>query len=136
MSDGLGNSGRAIWDAYGAGGLDAGQQALVREFARCADTLDRLDDLAAGRREAWASLVFDDMGEVHLSVDKILDERRQHQIALKQLYGEMRMSGIKPGRVAGGKSKDEEPEDMLAQLRKDRADRERRANQASGGELP
>lgn len=124
MRSQLGVSGKAIWDAYAADKLDAGARALVLEFARCADTLDRLDGLATGRQDSWASLVFDDMGEVHLSVDKVLDERRNHQIALKQLYSEMRMSRIQPDLGSGSNSKDEGPEDMLAKLRRQREERE------------
>jgi hypothetical protein len=119
-------TGQAIWDAYGADTLDAGTRSLVLQFARCADTLDRLRGLAQGRRESWASLVFDDMGEVHLSVDKILDEQRQYQLALKQIYGEMRMAGIKPTARTGTQAKDEEPEDMLTRRRRERVERERK----------
>ena len=79
-----------------------------------------------GRREGWASLVFDDMGEVQLVVDKILDERRQHQLALKQMFGEMRMAGIKPDAGSAPQAKDEEPEDMLTKRRREREDRERK----------
>lgn len=115
--------GKAIWDAYSAGKLNAADRALVHELARCADTLDKLDALAQGRREAWASLVFDDMGEVHLSVDKLLDERRTHQLAFKSLIAEVRQAGIKP---QSNQAKDEEPEDMLTKRRRDKAERERK----------
>jgi hypothetical protein len=125
MSTELGKTGLAIWQAYRADGLDAGAQAMVRELARCADTLDRLDGLASGRQDRWVLLAFDEMGEIHLSVDKILDERRNHQLALKALYGELRMSGIKPQTMSGGASKDEEPVDMLEALRRAKANRER-----------
>jgi hypothetical protein len=122
----LGDTGTAIWAAFQADRLDAGSKALVRELARCADTLDQLDGLAMGRREEWASLVFDDMGEVHLMVDKILEVRRNHQLALKALFAEVRAAGIKAS-SSSGISKDEEPEDMLAKLRRQK---ERRENQS------
>lgn len=122
----MGPTGTAIWAAFKAESLDAGSRALVRELARCADTLDRLDGLAMGRQEAWATIVFDDMGEVHLSVDKLLEVRRNHQLALKALYAEIRASGI-AAVLPGGEQQDEEPEDMLAKLRKQRADRERQS---------
>jgi hypothetical protein len=130
MTTALGVHGQAIWDAYGAARLDAGSQALIREYARCADTLDRLNDLAAGRQETWASLVFDDMGEVHLAVDKILDQVRQYQVTLKSLHAEVRAAGLKaeakvPG-GEGGNKKDERPKDMLAALRQRKEQRERR----------
>lgn len=126
MSAELGKHGQAIWDAYEASSLDAGSQGLIRELARCADTLDRLDDLACGRREVWASITFDDMGEVHLSIDKILDVRRNHQLAFKQLIAEVRAAGIKVKQVEQAAAKDEEPEDMLTRRRKEREARERK----------
>lgn len=119
--DGLGVRGKAIWLAYAAGSRPAGERALVHELARCADTLDRLDALAAGRAEAWASLAFDGMGEITLTVDKVLDERRTHQIAFKTLIGEVRQAGIK----AAAASQDEAPEDALAKRRREREERER-----------
>lgn len=123
MSAELGKHGQAIWDAFGAAQLDAGSQALVRELARCADTLDRLDDLVSGRQDRWALLVFDDMGEIHLSIDKAMDEQRKTQTVFKTLFGELRQAGIKPG----GKLKDEGPKDMLAELRKKKEERERQS---------
>lgn len=124
----LDHVGKAIWDGYGAGSLDPGARALVLEFARCADTLDRLDGLAAAKHESWAILTFDDMGEIHLSVDKILDERRQHQIALKQLFGEMRMCGIKPLQaglpVEAAAAQPGSPQAVVDELRARRENRE------------
>jgi hypothetical protein len=126
MSIDLGKQGRAIWDAYGAAKLPSGAQQLVIELARCADTCDRLDGLAAGRQETWASLVFDDMGEIHLSIDKVLELRLKHQLAYKTLIAEVRAANILP--VADQTaSKDEGPKDMLAELRKQKEDRERKS---------
>lgn len=126
----LGSTGAAIWAAFRADALDAGSKALLRELARCADTLDRLDGLAMGRREEWAVLTFDDMGEVHLSVDKVLEVRRNHQLALKMLYAEVRASGIKaadePAPTQSGETA-VVPGDMLGMLRKQKADRERQS---------
>lgn len=120
-------TGQLIWNAYRADTLDAGSQALIREFARCADTLDRLDDLARGRQETWVSLARDEMGEIHVSVDKILDQRRNHQLALRAIHAEIRQAGIKPVGVEG-KSTDEKPEeDMLARMRRLKAERERQS---------
>jgi hypothetical protein len=127
MTSELGKSGQGIWAAFQADSLDKPAQALVRELARCADTLDRLDELSKGKREAWASLVFDDMGEVHLNVDKLLAEQRATQTVFKALYNELRQAGIKPDAGAGPKPKDEAPEDMLAAIRKRREDRERQS---------
>jgi hypothetical protein len=124
MATELGETGKLIWAALKAETLDASSQALVRELARCADTLDRLDGLATGRREEWAVLTFDEMGEVHLSVDKILDVRRSHQLAFKALFAEVKAAGIKADEGSSSNSKDEEPEDMLAKLRRQKESRE------------
>ncbi len=126
MRETLGDSGKAIWDAYGASGLNAAHRTLVLEFARCADTADRLADLAAGRREVWVSLAFDDMGEIHVSVDKILDQVRATQNTLKTLHGEIRQAGIAI-QAANAPRKDEEPQDMLAMLRQRKEERERQS---------
>lgn len=127
MSGELGNTGRAIWLAYGADHLDAGAQALVRELARCADTLDRLDGLASGRQESWVELVYDDMGSIQLSIDKILEVRRNHQLTFKAIYGELRMAGIKPAGEDKAQGRDEGPQDMLAELRRQKENRERQS---------
>lgn len=122
----LGESGRAIWEAYGGASLDAGSRALVLEFARCADTCDRLDGLAAGRQESWILLAFDDMGEIHLNIDKLLELRLKHQTTLKLLYGEIRAAKIELSSAAGA-PQPEQPEDMLGALRKLKAERERQS---------
>jgi hypothetical protein len=122
----LESSGRLIWDAFGGDKLDPHSRALILELARCADTCDRLDGLAAGRVDSWAVLVFDDMGEIHLSIDKVLDLRLKHQLALRALYAEVRAAKIE-FKSTGSKSKDEEPEDMLAKLRRDKERRERQS---------
>lgn len=126
MRSELGPSGQAIWDAYGAANLDAGSRTLVLAYARAADIADKLDGLAMARKEDWASLVFDDMGEVNLMVDKILDQARNQLMALKQLHGELRMAGIKATGGSGAEAKDEEPEDMLTRRRREREERERK----------
>ena len=130
MTDELGTTGKAIWDAFGAGNLDGASQALVRELARCGDTLDRLNDLAAGRRDVWVSLVFDDLGEVTLTVDKVLDEQRKTQVVFKTLYGELRQAGVKPDVKPARKDEGEQgggTVDVLAEFKKRKADRERQS---------
>jgi hypothetical protein len=123
----LGETGKAIWDACEADKLDAVQRALILEYARCADTADRLAALADGRRESWASLVFDDMGEVHLQIDKILDQVNKNQGMLKQLHGELRQSGIKVGNGSTKADKDEGPVDVLGKRRQEKERRERQS---------
>jgi hypothetical protein len=125
MSDDLSGTGRAIWEAYGADKLPAPDQALVRELARCADTLDRLDRLVVGKEDVWVVMTFDDMGEVHVSVDKILDQRRNHQLAFKQLVAEVRAAKIPLAGPAAKTLATDEPEDMLAKMRKAKEERER-----------
>lgn len=124
MPDNLGETGRAIWDAFEASKRDAFQQALIREIARCADTLDTLDALILGRRPIWAELIFDDMGQVNLFIDKALDQRRNYELTLRALFAEARAAGLKPAGVKAS-GVDEEPEDMLARMRKAKSDRER-----------
>lgn len=121
----LGKQGKAIWSAYQAELLSAADQALILELARCADTLDRLDGLVSGRHDSWASLVFDDMGEVHLSIDKAMDQRRNHQLAYKALFAEVRAAKLVPVKAVAPVATDEEPDDMLAKRRKEREERER-----------
>ncbi len=118
----LGASGQAIWAVFKADTLGAGDKALILELARCADTCDRLDGLAAGREERWAMLVYDDMGEITLQVDKILELRLKHQLALKALYGEVRAAkiGVKEGEQP-------EQEDMLGRARRMKEERERQS---------
>jgi hypothetical protein len=121
----LKETGQAIWDAYEGDKLDAGAAALLRELARCADTLDRLDDLVVGKTDAWVTVVFDEMGEVHLAIDKLLDQRRNHQLAFKQLTAEVRSAGLRPKKTDTPTVKVDEPGDMLAQMRKAKEARER-----------
>lgn len=129
----LGETGQAVWVAFQAESLDGATQTLVRELCRTADTLDRLDDLVRGEREAWASLVFDGLGEVHLHVDKLLDERAKQQSIFKQVWGELRQSGVKPTAVPvapGADEKADEPGDVLAALRRAKEERERQSGRA------
>lgn len=119
----LGETGQAIWAAYKAETLDAGTRALVLELARCADTCDRLDGLASARQESWAQLVFDDMGEIHLVIDKILELRLKHQTTLKALYAEVKAARIQP-EAKSGPAGGEVPVDMLAKIRKQKEMRE------------
>jgi len=124
----LSKTGQAIWDAYDGDRLDPGAAALVRELARCADTLDRLDDLVIGRRESWLMITFDDMGEVHLQIDKVLDLRRNHQLTFKQLTAEVRSAGLRPVEVKKAtepSTPSADPGDMLAAMRAAKEARER-----------
>jgi hypothetical protein len=101
----LGQRGQAIWDAYDATGLAAGHRALVHEAARLADTLDKLQLLAAGDIEVWASLVTNDGTEFTLEVNGVLAEIRNQQSVFKNVMLEIRQTGLK--QTGPAKSKDE-----------------------------
>lgn len=124
MRESLDKTGRAVWDAFQADKLDSGAQTLVLAYARAADIADRLNGLAVGRQDSWATLVFDDMGEVHLGVDKILDQHRAQLLAIKQLHAELRQAGIKPVEQASGQTAVGDEEDMLSKRRREREARE------------
>lgn len=112
--------GRSIWVAFEADKLPAGNRALIHEIARSADALDRLDALLVGRRDAWATIVFSDMGDVTLTVDGVLAERRQQQTNLKNLLMEARQAGLKQTNVDAPKDEKESRAGVILQFR-DRA---------------
>jgi hypothetical protein len=120
MREALGDRGKAIWDAYGADALPAGSRALIHEAARIADTLDRLALLAAGDVDTWVTLKVDEVGEVTLAIDSILAERRQQQIAFKQIMSEIRTAGIKQAATSAKKDETEGRGGVILKLR-DRA---------------
>ena len=91
----LKDRGKSIWAAYGADDLPEGSKAMVLEFCRLADALDRLDTILAARATEWAKIVDGIEGEVTLEVNGLLGERRQHALAFKVLYAELRSAGIK-----------------------------------------
>lgn len=72
-----------------------------------ADTLDGLARLAAGDVDAWAKLKTED-GDITLEISSLVAERRQQQLAFKQIMGELRQQGLKQGT---GKPKDEAAND-------------------------
>ena len=96
--------GKAIWAAYGADDLPEGSKAMVLEFCRLADALDKLDLILGANKTEWAKIVVDDLGEVTLEVNALMGERRQHALAFKVLYAEMRAAGLKE---TGGNEKSE-----------------------------
>ena len=105
MAD-LGERGRAFYEAYCADRLPSAHRSLVQEAARILDTLDQLAALATGEIESWAKLEFPD-GEVTLTINGILAERRQQQLAFKQLLMEIRITGLELARP-------DEPKDEMA----------------------
>lgn len=121
----LEEAGRAVWVGLGGPTLPAAHAALALELARLTDTANRLADLAAGRRETWASLVYDAMGEVHLVVDKLLSEQRNTQLAIKQIHGELRAAGLLVAAPSAPAAPKDEEETPLERRRRERASRER-----------
>ena len=91
----LKDRGKAIWATYGADDLPDGSKAMVLEFARLADALDKLDAILNAHKTEWAKIVVDDIGEVTLEVNALMGERRQHALAFKVLYAELRAAGVK-----------------------------------------
>lgn len=127
MKDDLGPRGQTIWDSYQADRLNPAIRALVAEYARQADNLDRMDALVRGKQESWAILVFDDMGELHLEISKLLDEQRKAMVVFKQLHAELRAAGVKATEQASGGAVAAGPaETPLERRRREKAERERR----------
>lgn len=115
--------GRAIWDAYDADKLQAGSRALIHELGRLADALDKLDMILGGHEREWAKIVQDDLGEITLEVDALLSERRQHAVAFKTLYAEIRTAGLRE--AEGIAQPADVPQDMLAKRKREKEARER-----------
>jgi hypothetical protein len=92
----LGERGKAIWDAYQGDTLGAGDRAMVHEVARIADTLDQLARLAAGDVSTWLVIQSDELsGDIALEINGVVAERRQQQVAFKNLMLEVRQAGLK-----------------------------------------
>ncbi|GAB6901853.1 hypothetical protein [Kineosporia succinea] len=92
----LGRRGAALWVAV-TGGVDMrGKPAEVEillEACRCADRLEKLDELLSGDVETWArvELPRDDGDALLLVVSSALGEARQQQNLLKQLLAALRL---------------------------------------------
>ena len=123
----LGERAAAFYAAYEADALPAGHRALVHEAARMLDTLDRLALLAAGDMDTWISINTVD-GDITLAINGVVAERRQQQIAFKQLMGEIRQLGLKqkaPTRLKDEANDDDDPGAVILKL-------QQRANRATG----
>lgn len=124
MRETLQTSGQAIWDGLKADSQTPSARALILEYARAADTADRLAGLASGTRESWAELVYDEMGEIHLEVNKLLSEQRNTQTVLKALHAELRAAGLL---FAASEKPAEVPEETpLERRRREKDERERK----------
>lgn len=100
--------GQKLWDDLTeAHDLDPSQRVVLEEACRCADRLDQLDDIIAGKG-VLALMHFrhmvdhdtDEQRTIVMTVDGALSEARQQQNVLKQLLVALRLpdatSGKKP----------------------------------------
>lgn len=99
--EGLAKRGQALWDEITAGHeLDPGQLVLLEEACRCADRLDGLDRIIAGKG-VLQLLHFrhmdDDHKVVSLTVDGVMSEARQQQTVFKQLVAALRLPDVSSG---------------------------------------
>lgn len=75
-------------------GLTPAHRVLLEEACRITDRLDRLDEIIDGSK--WLSCVVEHAGEsvlVEVTIDKVLAEARQQELALKALVTELRQAG-------------------------------------------
>lgn len=129
----LGPRGKALWRAL-HDGLSAGRLELLLEACRCADRLERLNQLLLARSDQWARLTLprgeewlDDPAHDHIevqlvvSMDGLLAEARQQEQVLRQLLlavePEAKTSGARPPAPAPGEGDD----DISARIRARRA---------------
>lgn len=99
--DGLRGRGRALWDEITEGyALDATQRAILEEACRCAERLDGLDRIIAGKGvlELLHARHMDEDGAcISLTVDGVMSEARQQQTVFKQLLAALRLPDVKTG---------------------------------------
>lgn len=109
IPSGLGSRGRRLWrEVTDDHELDASQRVMLEEACRCADRLDRLDDLLRGDIDTWMHLQADEgSGGQVLRIDSALSEARQQQTVLKQLLAALRLpdeaSGKRPQQRGGAR---------------------------------
>lgn len=109
---GLSTRGRRLWRQVVDDGpaLRPAELVLLEEACRIADRLDRIESILSGSDEGWMRLrVSDDGTEVTVTVDRVLAEARQQQVALKGLLAELRASRREssgaPRRGQGGQAR-------------------------------
>lgn len=102
---GLKARGAALWEQESAKRtLDGFTAVLLGELCRTADALDRLDSILGGRTREWIKLgdeiemLADGGVKVTVVVDGILSERRQQQLAYRQLCALLKVGEL-PERV-------------------------------------
>ena len=91
--------GQKLWDEITeAHDLDPTQRVILEEACRCADRLDQLDDVIAGKGvlqlmhfRHMLDQGADDERHIVLTVDAALSEARQQQNVLKQLLVSLRL---------------------------------------------
>lgn len=106
---GLKARGAALWAKESESRpLDGFTAVLLAEMCRTADALDRLDQILAGRAREWIKLgdeiemLADGGVKVTVVVDGILSERRQQQLAFRQLAALLKVGEL-PERVVEGR---------------------------------
>lgn len=80
-----------MWDALEGEIASPGHRVLLEEACRVADRLDRIDGILAARRD-WIRISTLDLGEnvkVRITLDGVLAEARQQQLALRALVAEV-----------------------------------------------
>lgn len=128
--DGFGTRGQELWDEWADKMPNPGATAVLREACRLADRAERMHRILEHDRAAWAVLKLDDLlsealdadvPEVHvnLNVSSIVTEARQTAAALNTLVNGLR-SAV---RQAGAEHAEDEPEDAIASLARQMADR-------------
>jgi hypothetical protein len=89
--------GKKLWDEITEGhDLDPTQRVILEEACRCADRLDQLDDIIAGKGVLqllhFRSMTDDeDERAITMTVDAVLAEARQQQNVFKQLLVSLRL---------------------------------------------
>jgi hypothetical protein len=105
--------GRALWDEMADKLPGALHRDLLTEACRLADRLDRMDGLLRGDRAAWAVLRIgerfndDDLYEVTVIISSVVQEARQHAMALRSIVSELRMAMREAARTAKPAAEDE-----------------------------
>ena len=132
--DGFGVRGQELWDEWADKMPNPGSTAVLREACRLADRAERMHRILEHERRAWAVLSLEDMlsevmasaaefgvaeVSITLNVSSVVTEARSTANVLNTLINGLR-SAV---RQAGAEHADDEPEDAIASLARQMADR-------------
>jgi len=120
VPDGLGASGRVLWDECRGDTLHAAHRGLVLQACRLLDRLDNLADQLGDPRDLLVA-VQTETGGVELVVDRALAELRQCALAYGKLIDQLRRLGV----VREHRDQTQGPS-LIEQLQQARAAREQR----------